>query len=188
MKRRAFIIGSIATIAAVNPAIAASYSSYNYSKMFDVVNAFHNFPVEENSKSIYTMFVVISDRAPGISIETQTVDASEKFQFDKIFYEDDITTLEYGSTRRMLNAIISGGNRVAVQCRRGRGNHFAQFSDHVLVWYQSKSTCIDSPAYRLGKNIAYNSKYKDYFVRVRCDDKLSEQDLKILEQMGYTKV
>jgi hypothetical protein len=91
-----------------------------------------------------------------------------------------------------LNAIISGSNRVALQTRRGKGNYYSIFSDHVLVWYQNSKSIFgptyDAPVQMIGKNLAYNPNYKDYFVRVKCDNKLTDEHMKHLEKLGYTRV
>ena len=201
VKRRSFISGLLALIpvAAIPlPAFAAAkqakstYMLENYHKMFQVVEAFPKTPVSGSMDQLQRMHFLVIKRNPehqmGITIAAQAVDPSKQFMFDKIFLEDDITTLEYGDTRPMINAIISGSNRVAVQTRRGKGNYYSIFSDHVLVWYQNGKTTFDTPVQMIGKNLAYNPNYKDYFVRVKCDHKLTDEDVKQLEKIGFTRV
>lgn len=207
MKRRSFITGLLATIPATTialPSFAAAsqakatsdYILYNYHKMLKVVEAFPKTPVSGSIDQLQRMHFVIVKRNPehqmGITIEAQATDPSKEFMLDKIFLEDDIATLEYGDTRPMINAIISGANRVAVQTRRGKGNYYSIFSDHVLVWYQNSKSIFgptyDAPVQMVGKNLAYNPNYKDYFVRVKCDNKLTDEHIQHLEKIGYTRV
>lgn len=200
MKRRSFITGLLAAIPAAIislPAFAAAsqaksdYILLNYSKMTQVVEAFPKIGFYGRGQLERIHFLTVKrnpEHHSTITIEAQAADPSKEFTFDKIFLEDDITTLEYGDTRPMINAIISGANRVAIQTRRGKGNYYSIFSDHVLIWYQSKYSHYDSPAQIVGKNLAYHPNYKDYFVRVKCDNKLTDEHIQYLEELGYTKV
>ena len=205
MKRRSFITGLLAALPAAAiplPVFAAAsqaksdYILLNYPKMFQVVEAFPKTPVSGSMDQLQRMhFVVIkrnTEHQMGITIAAQAVDPSKEFMLDKIFLEDDITTLEYGDTRPMINAIISGSNKVAAQTRRGKGNYYSIFSDHVLVWYQNSKSIFgptyDAPVQMIGKNLAYNPNYKDYFVRVKCDNRLTDEHIQHLEKLGYTRV
>ena len=200
MKRRSFIAGLLAAITAVTvslPAFAVAPSAKmvnaldNYPSMLKVVEAFPKIGFAGNGQLERIHFLTVkrnTEHQMGITIAAQAVDPEKEFTFDKIFLEEDITMLEYGDTRPMINAIISGSNRVAVQTRRGKGNYYSLFTDHVLVWYQSKTTHYDAPVQMVGKNLAYNPNYKDYFVRVKCDNKLSDEHIHHLEKLGYTKV
>lgn len=201
MKRRSFITGLLAAIPAATITIpvfattsqtTSDYILLNYSKMFQVVEAFPKMSVSgcmDQLQRIHFLMVEKTDPTKmGITIEAQAVDSSKGFVFDKIFLENDITTLEYSDTRPMINAIISGSNRVAVQTRRGKGNYYSLFTDHVLIWYQNGKTRFDAPVQMVGKNLAYNPNYKDYFVRVKCDNKLTDEHMLHLEKLGYTKV
>jgi hypothetical protein len=205
VKRRSFISGLLALIpvAAIPLPVFASatqakstYMLENYHKMLQVVEAFPKTPVSGSMDQLQRMHFVVIKRNPehqmGITIAAQAVDPSNQFMLDKIFLEDDITTLEYSDTRPMINAIISGSNKVAVQTRRGKGNYYSIFSDHVLVWYQNSKSIFgptyDAPVQMIGKNLAYNPNYKDYFVRVKCDNKLTDEHIQHLEKLGYTRV
>lgn len=201
MKRRSFITGLLALIPAAAiplpvfaaaPSAKMAYALDNYPSMLKVVESFPKTPVSGGMDQLQRMHFVVVKRNPehqmGITIEAQATDPSKEFMLDKIFLEDDITTLEYGDTRPMINAIISGSNRVAVQTRRGKGNYYSNFGDHVLVWYQSETTQYDAPVQMVGKNLAYNPNYKDYFVRVKCDHKLTDEHIQHLEKLGFTRV
>lgn len=201
MKRRSFITGLFAAIPATTislPAFAyvsqtkSDYILLNYHKMFQVVEAFPKTPVSGGMDQLQRMHFLVVKTNPehqmGIRIAAQAVEPSKEFMIDKIFLEDDITTLEYGDTRPMINAIISGANRVAIKTRRGKGNYYSIFSDHVLVWYQNKNSIFDSPVQMIGKNLAYNPNYKEYFVRVKCDNKLTGEHIQQLEKLGFTRV
>lgn len=200
MKRRSFITGLFAAIPAATislPTFASvsqaksDYILLNYPKMTQVVEAFPKIGFYGRGQLERIHFLTVKrnlEHHSTITIEAQAADPSTEFTFDKIFLEDDITTLEYGDTRPMINAIISGANRVAIQTRRGKGNYYSVFSDHVLIWYQSKTTHYDAPAQMVGKNLAYNPNYKDYFVRVKCDNKLTDEQIQQLEKLGLTRV
>lgn len=205
MKRRSFITGLLAAIPAATitlpvfaaaPSAKMAYALDNYPSMLKVVGAFPKTPVSGGIDQLQRMHFVVVKRNPehqmGITIAAQATDPSKEFMLDKIFLEDGITTLEYGNTRPMINAIISGANRVAVQTRRGKGNYYCNFGDHVLVWYQNSKSIFgptyDAPVQMIGKNLAYNPNYKDYFVRVKCDNTLTDEHIQHLEELGYTKV
>jgi hypothetical protein len=205
MKRRSFITGVLAAIPAatvslpsfaIAPQAKSDYLLLNYHQMYQVVGAFPKMPVSGGIDQLQRMYFVVVKRNPehqmGITIEAQATDPSKEFMLDKIFLEDDITTLEYGDTRPMINAIISGANRVAVQTRRGKGNYYCNFGDHVLVWYQNNKSIFgptyDAPVQMIGKNLAYNPNYKDYFVRVKCDNRLTYEHIHHLEKIGFTRV
>lgn len=200
MKRRSFITGLLAAIPAATisiPVFAAAqsakmaYALDNYPSMLKVVEAFPKIGFVGNGQLERLHFMIVKkrpDHQMGFTIESQVTDPLKEFMLDKIFLEDDITTLEYGDTRPMINAIISGANKVAVQTRRAKGNYYSIFSDHVLVWYQSKYSHYDAPVQMVGKNLSYNPNYKDYFVRVKCDNKLTDEHIQHLDKIGYTRV
>lgn len=205
MKRRSFITGLLALspaaliplpVFASTPSAKMAYALDNYPSMLKVVGAFPKMPVSGGIDQLQRMHFVVVKRNPehqmGITIEAQATDPSKEFMLDKIFLEDDIATLEYGDTRPMINAIISGANRVAVQTRRGKGNYYCNFGDHVLVWYQNNKSIFgptyDAPVQMIGKNLAYNPNYKDYFVRVKCDNRLTDEHIQHLEKIGFTRV
>ena len=200
MKRRSFITGLLALIPAATiplpvftsaPSVKMAYALDNYPSMLKVVESFPKIGFVGNGQLERIQFMIVkrpTDHQMGLTIESQVTDPAKEFMLDKIFLEDDITTLEYGDTRPMINAIISGANRVAVQTRRAKGNYYCNFGDHVLVWYQSKNSHYDSPVQMVGKNLAYNPNYKDYFVRVKCDNKLTDEHIQHLEKIGYTRV
>lgn len=205
IKRRSFITGLLALFPAASiplpvfasaPSAKMAYALDNYPSMLKVVESFPKTPVSGSIDQLQRMRFLIVKRNPehqmGITIEAQATDPSKEFMLDKIFLEDDITTLEYGDTRPMISAIISGANKVAVQTRRGKGNYYSIFSDHVLVWYQNSKSVfgpiVDSPVQMVGKNLSYNPNYKDYFVRVKCDNRLTDEHILHLEKLGYTRV
>ena len=200
MKRRSFIAGLLALIPAATiplpvfasgPPAKMAYALDNYPSMLKVVESFPKIGFAGNDQLERIHFMIVKgnpEHEMGIKIHAQAADPAKEFMLDKIFLEDDITTLEYGDTRPMINAIISGANRVAVQTRRAKGNYYSIFSDHVLIWYQSKNTHYDAPVQMVGKNLAYNPNYKDYFVRVKCDNKLTDEHIQHLEKIGYTRV
>ena len=200
MKRRSFIAGLLALfpvatiplpVFASGPPAKMAYALDNYPSMLKVVESFPKIGFAGNGQLERLHFMIVkrpTDHQMGFTIESQVTDPLKEFMLDKIFLEDDITTLEYGDTRPMINAIISGANKVAVQTRRGKGNYYSNFGDHVLVWYQSKNSHYDSPVQMVGKNLAYNPNYKDYFVRVKCDNRLTDEHIQHLEKIGYTRV
>jgi len=200
MKRRSFITGLLALFPAASiplpvfasePSAKMAYALDNYPSMLKVVEAFPKIGFMGNGQLERLHFMIVKrrpDHQMGFTTESQVTDPAKEFMLDKIFLEDDITTLEYGDTRPMINAIISGANKVATQTRRAKGNYYSIFTDHVLVWYQSKNSHYDAPVQMVGKNLSYNPNYKDYFVRVKCDNKLTDEDIQHLEKLGYTRV
>jgi hypothetical protein len=199
MKRRSFITGILALIPAVTiplpvfasaPSAKMAYALNNYPTMLRVVESFPKTPVTDFSMPNRTHFLTMktmetSDQI-GLRIEAGVVDPSQSFMLDKIFMEDNIDVLDFRDRNNTVSAIVSGANRIARKTRRGKGNHYAVFEDHVLVWYAGKSN-FDAPAQMMGNNLAYHSNYKDYFVRVLCN-KLTDTDHNHLENIGYTRV
>ena len=90
-----------------------------------------------------------------------------------------------------ISSIVRASNRIARITRRGRGNHYAVFDDHILVWYAQigdrKSSACDNPVARVGKNVIINSNFKDYFFKVK-GIRLTDNHHTILNQLGYKRI
>jgi hypothetical protein len=202
MKRRSFITGLLAAIPTISlasgiqipAAIPASapnmaYALNNYPTMLRVVESFPKTPTDFstlNRTHFLTMQKMETSDQIGLRIEAGVVDPSQSFMLDKIFMEDDIEVLDFRDRNHTVSAIVSGANRIARKTRRGKGNHYAVFEDHVLVWYAGKSN-FDAPAQMMGNNLAYHTNYKDYFVRVLCN-KLTDTDHNHLEHIRFKRV
>lgn len=208
MNRRSFIAGLAALlptsalasgiqIPAAIPTSAPNmaYALNNYPTMLRVVQSFPKTPVTDFSMPNRTHFVTMQTAETSnemmLTVKADICDPSENFMLDKIFLEDDIEVLDLRERDHTVSAIVSGANRIARKTRRGKGNHYAIFEDHVLVWYQNSNSIFgptyDAPAQMLGNNLAYHSNYKDYFVRVKCKE-LTDEDHANLKKLGYTKV
>jgi hypothetical protein len=203
MKRRSFITGLLSAIPTISlasgiqipTAISTSTSKFDYAlnnrpTMIRVVESFPKTPVIDFSMPNRTHFLTMGNMKTsdqiGLRIEAGVVDPSQSFMLDKIFMEDDIEVLDFRDRNHTVSAIVSGANRIARKTRRGKGNYYAVFEDHVLVWYAGKSN-FDAPAQMMGNNLAYHNNYKDYFVKVQCKD-LTDEDHVHLNTIGFTKV
>jgi len=202
MKRRSFIAGLAALfstsmfasgiqIPAAIPTSAPNmaYALNNYPTMMRVVKSFPKTPVADFSMPNRTHFMTMAKLEDGhlrFRIDAGTVDPSTNFMLDKIFLEDDIEILDFRDRNHTVSAIVSGSSRIAMKTRRGKGNHYAVFEDHVLVWYAGKSN-YDAPAQMMGNNLAYHNNYKDYFVRVLCNP-LTDTDHAHLNTIRFTRV
>lgn len=121
----------------------------------------------------------------GLQCSNAVVDCTKPYDLNP-FLDEDFTELTFENPRPSVSAIVSGANRIAKQTRRGRGNHYAVMSDHILVWYKGQNI-YDTPVQRVGANLAYGPNFKDYFVRVRGVS-LTRKDHNILETLGYERV
>jgi hypothetical protein len=90
-----------------------------------------------------------------------------------------------------VSSIISAGNRVARKTRRGKGNFYAVFPDHILVWYRGNLNDIgltaDTPIQMVEDTIVPHENIKDYFVKVE-GILLTDQDHVILKQNNFTRI
>ena len=201
MKRRSFLFGLAALLPTTAFAsnlphsIAAStvsrsdYILNNYPTMIRVVDSFPK--ITSGGQGLYRANFLNVKRNDnnqfGLTIKAQVVDTNQNYTLDKIFMEDDIEVLDYLDREHTVSAIVSGANRVAKKTSRGKGNHYAVFEDHVLIWFRGKASDYDTPVQMIGNNLAYNDNYKDYFVKVKCK-RLTDDDHKHLERIGYTRV
>ena len=121
----------------------------------------------------------------GLKCSNVVVDCMESYDL-QAFLGEDFTELSFDEPRHNVSAIVSGANRVAKQTRRGRGNHYAVMSDHILVWYKGQNI-YDAPIQRVGNNLAYGPNFKDYFVKVKGFT-LTQNDHDLLEYNGFTRI
>ena len=121
----------------------------------------------------------------GLQCSNAVVDCTKPYDLHT-FLQEDLTELKFDNPRPNVSAIVSGANRIAKQTRRGKGNHYAVMSDHILVWYKGENI-YDTPIQRVGNNLAYGPNYMDYFVRVRGVS-LVHDDHGMLKTLGYQRV
>lgn len=158
-----------------------------------------SFPEQMPSEGNVMGFLTTTTDKTGIRIENKVANASEEYDLEDIFADDfaDETYENYDRTQMItpealeISSIVRASNRIARITRRGRGNHYAVFNDHILVWYaqtgDSKSSAYDTPIARVGKNVILNSNFKDYFFKVK-GIKLSDEHHIILEKLGYKRI
>lgn len=178
MKRRTFLSGLLSILPA-----ASFASGLNFSKNADtelmhrVVESFPKTRLNEaylHMPMHMTFFLVMYYQGNwGLKLTNDAVDITQEYTLDKIFH-DDLLEMKFEDRWPEVPKVVSSGNKIAVKTRRGKGNRYAVFSDHVLVWYEGNNP-YDNAVQKAGKNLVYNPNYKDYFVRVR-DVVLTEED------------
>jgi hypothetical protein len=98
----------------------------------------------------------------------------------------DIPTTVYTEDTPSVPAVVRASNKVALQSRRGKGNNYAIFPDHILVWY-SGTNVPDNPFIRVGNNISKSPNINECFHRVEGIT-LTDDDHKILADMGMNRI
>jgi hypothetical protein len=88
-------------------------------------------------------------------------------------------------------SVVRAANKIARKTRRGKGNFYAVFPDHILVWYRGNLnhhglTC-DTPIEVVEDTIIPHKYLKDYFVKVEGIS-LTDQDHVILKQNNFTRI
>jgi len=121
----------------------------------------------------------------GIEVKKHVIDSREHYDLSEIF-SDDFEQMESknDSTPGFID-IIRASNKIARKSMRGKGTHYAVFSDHVLVWYAG--SVYDSPLSRVGSNVLIHPDYKNYFVKV-MGVSLSDEDHEKLSKLNYTRI
>jgi hypothetical protein len=149
-----------------------------------------------NTTCMAFLLTIKDDADPGklrISIKQAVADAAVDYQLSDIFSEN-INERDYTNHDRFrmatpdaleVSAIVSAANRIARQTMRGMGNHYAVFSDHILVWYSR--TPVDTPVCRLGKNVVIHPNRDDYFFKVKGIS-LTWKHHRMLRKLGYKRV
>tara|TARA_B110000238_G_scaffold174358_1_gene194015 strand:+ start:147 stop:710 length:564 start_codon:yes stop_codon:yes gene_type:complete len=84
-----------------------------------------------------------------------------------------------------VHSVVRAANKIAYKTRRGAGNFYAVFPDHILVWYRGNlndigQTC-DTPIQVIEDTIIPHRYLKDYFVKVE-GVLLTDEDHAILEK------
>lgn len=205
MDRRTFLGSSIAAL--VLPASTISAENLGQKTLVkwlpETEQLMHriisSFPEQMPSEGNVMGFLITTTDKTGIRIENKVANASEEYDLEDIFIDDfaDETYENYDRTQMItpealeISSIIRASNRIARITRRGCGNHYAVFSDHILVWYAQtgdhKSSAYDAPVARVGKNVIINSNFKDYFFKVK-GIRLTDNHHTILNQLGYKRI
>lgn len=193
MNRRTFIGSVIAVSAVPRVGIGAETSTaalLDQQLKYRIVESFPNQTVEGSLKTVMGFFMdtrkELSDENHfAIEMKNFSINQEEEFVLDDIF-PSEIHEISYEYGKPEVSYIVKAANRIARQTRRGMGNHYAEFSDHILVWYQGNSK-VDSPIINMGKNAFKHPRQANYFVRViglNITDEHHEQ----LKTLGYTRI
>ena len=121
-----------------------------------------------------------------IQINNFTIDQDEDYNLDEIF-PTEIHEISYESNKSEISHVVKAANRIARYTRRDMGNHYAVFSDHILVWYQGPDTQLDGPIINMGKNAFKHPNQNDYFARIN-NLKLTDENHKQLEEIGFKRI
>lgn len=205
MDRRTFLGSSIAAL--VLPVSAISTENLGQKTLVkwlpETEQLMHriisSFPEQIPSEGNVMGFLITNEEKAGFRIENKVANASEEYDLEDIFTDDfaDETYENYDRTQMAtpealeVSSIVRASNRIARITRRGAGNHYAVFNDHILVWYAQtgdrKSSACDTPVARVGKNVIINSNFKDYFFKVK-GIRLTDNHHTILNQLGYKRI
>lgn len=173
-----------------HPQVDTNYALRNYPHMIRVMESFPDTPIV-NGINLYRTDLWItkyqSHNSYQLTAETHYINSTERFQLDKIFLEDDIEVIDFKNSNNIVPAIMLGANKIAAKTRRSKGNHYAVFENHVLIWYSSKTIAEDTPVRLVGSNAVYSSKYKDYFIRVN-HNKFTNDDHAALHSLGMIRI
>lgn len=158
-----------------------------------------SFPEQYPGEGNVMGFLITNRNKNGFTIENKVANASEEYNLEDIFVDDlkDQDYFDYDRSNMItpealeVSSIVRAGNKIALITRRGRGNHYAVFHDHILVWYAQNSNFesrkYDTPVARVGKNVIINSNFKDYFFKVK-GIKLTDEHHEMLEKLGYKRI
>jgi hypothetical protein len=180
MNRRKFMAGTTAILgSAMLPFTGSSLSatlsaeqymqkavlkSFPYSKFVD--------PTRRNQMGIFISSKNLDDRGKHkISVYNEV-----NVQPDKIIetaFPNDIEVMSERNGDTHMHGVFSvvkAANKIAYKTRRGAGNFYAVFPDHILVWYRGNlndngHTC-DTPIQVIEDTIIPHRYLKDYFVKV----------------------
>lgn len=195
MDRRSFIAGVLSAVplaSAPNFAGAASSVIPDETQLLKerIVSLFPLLEIKEGTQNVMSSHMLAKkteDGEYGFRVEKVVTDVTQKYDLDELFPDDIFfTDFSYFDNMKNIPCMTSGRNHIAIATRRARGNHYAVFPNHILIWYKGKSD-YDSPFTRVGKNIAKHPNYKNYFVKVR-GVKLSDEDHEILASQNFTRV
>lgn len=187
LSRRSFIQSSLAAV--IVASVGIPMFDYDLVNLEKIVRSFPSAPLTQSDNPLRMIFFLHTSKMVeghiGLQCSNAVADCTKPYDL-KPFLNEDFTNLTFENPRPSVSAIVSGANRVAIQTRRGKGNHYAVMSDHILVWYKGHNI-YDTPIQRVGVNIAYGPNFKDYFVRVRGVS-LTRDDHSILKTLGYERV
>ena len=118
-------------------------------------------------------------------IITQEIDSNENYSL-KDLIPDDAPTTVYKEETSVADAVVKAAYNIAKQSRRGKGNNYAVFPGHVLVWY-SGTNVYDNPLIRVGNNISKSPNIKEYFHLLKGVT-LTVEDHKNLAGAGLNRI
>jgi hypothetical protein len=193
MKRRSFIAMAIAAFA--TPALPA-FPALQIQNENLIGKMLSSFPAMEKTPEKEFAFFMTTRRRDDegnseITFSIEKVITQDK-NMDKFF--DDIEELDMSERqeKHRVSAMVSGGSRIAVKTRRGRGNHYIVFPDHILIWYsgnyETTAAKYDTPLQTFGDDtIALNPNFSDYFIKIK-NIKLTNEDHSLLKELNFKRI
>lgn len=186
--RRNFLTGLVASVPVItliglpSPAVAMQHR---------VIQSFtKQTAVGENQMVFFLMHDRNFDSDMAFRFCNEIVHDTKKEYDPEFLFGKDLPVLdctgERNTKQRNVCNVIRAATRIDNVTRRGRGNKFAQFPDHVLVWYQGNPN-FDTPVQRVGENMALHPKFSQYFIKVEGVI-LSENDIQELEYNGFERI
>jgi hypothetical protein len=199
MNRRKFMVGTTAILgSAMLPFAAPAFSaeqdmqkavlkSFPYSKFVD--------PLQRKQMGFFLSSKNLDDRGKHKISFCNEVNVQPDEMIETAF-PDDIEVLDMsernGDTHMYgVHSVVRAANVIAYKTRRGAGNFYAVFPDHILVWYRgnlhANGLTLDTPIQVVEDTIIPHKNLKDYFVKVE-GILLTDQDHARLKQNNFTRI
>ena len=197
MNRRKFMVGTTAILgSAMLPFSAPAFSAeQNTQKVVLKSFPYNKFSHPTRKQMGFFMGYKMNPEGGNLGLDITSAVNVEPEEMIETAFPNDIEVLDMSercTTRaHRVSSIISAGNRVATKTRRGKGNFYAVFPDHILVWYRGNlndngQTC-DTPIQVVEDTIIPHKNLKDYFVKVEGIS-LTDQDHVILKQNNFARI
>jgi hypothetical protein len=195
MNRRKFMAGTTAILGSAMLPFAAPAFSAEQDMQKAVLKSFPYSKFTDPTRRKQMGFFIGNEMGPDFKLRvTKAVTVDADVMIETAFPNDiEVLDMSERCTTHVhrVSSIISAGNRVAAKTRRGKGNFYAVFPDHILVWYKSTRSeshaMMDSPIQVVEDTIVPHENLKDYFVKVE-GVLLTDQDHVILEQNNFTRI
>ena len=77
---------------------------------------------------------------------------------------------ELPADNQLFLHVITANNRIAKATRRGRGNQYALFDDHILIYYRGNTVhAEDGPCIVHNNQCVVNNNHQKYFAIIKTD-------------------
>jgi hypothetical protein len=195
MNRRKFMVGTTAILGSAMLPFAAPVFSAEQDMQKAVLKSFPYSKFTDPLGRKQMGFFMSNITGPDFELQIDKAVNVEPDEMIETAFPNDIEVLDMSKTStthvHRVSSIVSAGNRVGFITRRGRGNFYAVFPDHILVWYRGNlgdnGHSHDTPIQVVEDTIIPHKNLKDYFVKVE-GILLTDQDHARLKQNNFTRI